>query len=288
MSATSEYLSSATASTGRRGETLQVFVSYRRDEASDATDRLTQSLRDGFGEDGVFLDVDNIDPGADFKQVIGGWVAGCDVLLVVIGPSWHDARDSSGERRLEDPGDYVRLEVEAALQRDVRVVPVLIHGAQMPPAEGLPPNLMPLLQRQAVDLSRKHFDSDVDDLIARLARITPRNPARGGWTRRKQDKPVAKPPVKEAPRSGVPGIVVAGYILAFFIPVVGFILGVIAARRPDRRTSKHGVWIIVVSVVTFAAAIAIIASAPSSESSSEPTPVVIESPASSEEGTSGP
>src|SRR5438270_8887361 len=81
---------------------LRLFVSYRRDDVPDATDRLTKSLKDHFGRENVFVDVDSIEIGADFAEVIGDWIARCDVLLAVMGRGWLEARSTSGGRRLDD------------------------------------------------------------------------------------------------------------------------------------------------------------------------------------------
>jgi len=89
----------------------------------------------------VFIDVASIEPGVDFAEVITRAVGSCDVLLAVIGPGWLTAPDEAGQRRLDDPDDLVRLEVEAALARDVRVIPVLVEDATMPRRKDLPEDL---------------------------------------------------------------------------------------------------------------------------------------------------
>ena len=152
-------------------ENVRVFVSYRRDDVPDATDRLTETLKNRFGDDHVFVDIDNIEVGADFEDVIGDWVSRCDVLLAVIGHDWLQARQAEGTPRIQAPDDYVRLEIEAALRRKIRVVPVLIHGAPMPTRNDLPESLAPLLRRNAKKLSRDHWRIDVDELVAAIGRI---------------------------------------------------------------------------------------------------------------------
>jgi hypothetical protein len=109
-----------------------IFVSYRRQESSHLAGRLYDRLADRFGEAQVFIDVDTIEPGVDFAEEIFRAVAACKVLLAIIGPAWLSSADGQGGRRLDDPGDIVRLEVEAALQRGVRVIPILMDGAVMP------------------------------------------------------------------------------------------------------------------------------------------------------------
>src|SRR5215813_2477651 len=98
------------------------------------------------------MDIDTIPLGVDFVGVIEDAVARCDVLLAVIGPRWLTSQDAQGSRRLDDPNDFVRLEIEAALKRGVRVVPVRVDGAAMPAAEQLPPSLRPLARRQAIEM----------------------------------------------------------------------------------------------------------------------------------------
>jgi DNA-binding beta-propeller fold protein YncE len=148
-----------------------VFVSYRRDDVPDATDRLTDVLREHLGADRVFMDVDGIEIGADFEAVIGDWVNRCDVLLAVIGHDWLEARSQSGERRIDDPGDYVRLEIEAALNRNIRVIPVLVHGGKIPSSGDLPSSLAPLAKRNAIELTRRHWDLDVAELVNAIERL---------------------------------------------------------------------------------------------------------------------
>ena len=109
-----------------------IFVSYRRQESSHLAGRLYDRLADRFGEGQVFIDVDAIEPGVDFAEEICRAVAACKVLLAIIGPTWLTATDERGRRRLDDPDDIVRLEIEAALARGVRVIPILVEGAVMP------------------------------------------------------------------------------------------------------------------------------------------------------------
>jgi hypothetical protein len=100
-----------------------VFISYRRQETSGMAGRIYDRLVDRFGDDRVFMDVDTIELGDDFVEVITRAVGSCDVLLAVVGPHWLTATDRDGRRRLDDPRDIVRLEIAAALERDIRVIP---------------------------------------------------------------------------------------------------------------------------------------------------------------------
>lgn len=156
----------AQAETGSR-----IFVSYRRDDARGDAGRLTDNLKLHFGDKQIFRDVEAIEAGVDFVEAINSAVSQCAVLLAIIGPNWLRLTDSQGRRRLDDPNDFVRLEIAAALQRNIRVVPVLVGGAVMPKAEDLPPGLETLARRQAHELSDGRWDFDVGQLIETLERV---------------------------------------------------------------------------------------------------------------------
>jgi Tol biopolymer transport system component len=147
-----------------------IFISYRRQETAFPAGWLYDRLRDRFGPNQIFKDVDNIDPGDDFIDKITTAVGSCDVLLALIGQEWLTITDDAGERRLDDPEDFVRVEIEAALSRKVRVVPLLIDGAPMPRADQLPPSLALLVRRQAQELSPSRFDTDANRLFGVLER----------------------------------------------------------------------------------------------------------------------
>jgi hypothetical protein len=148
-----------------------VFISYRREDsggfAGRIYDRLTKSL--GFGN--VFFDVDSIAPGVDFVDTLNERLGRCDALVAVIGRSWLPSPDANNRRRLDDPNDYVRLEIEAALQRGIRVIPVLVDGAILPKSSDLPEGLAKLTRRQAIEISLTRFDSDVERLIEALSAL---------------------------------------------------------------------------------------------------------------------
>jgi hypothetical protein len=116
-------------------------------------------LVEHFSAEQVFKDVDNIDPGDEFVERITTAVGSCDVLLALIGPQWLTMTNKKGQRRLDDPEDYVRLEIEAALTRKIRVIPILVDEAQMPGADELPPTMAPLVRRNAVEISPLTFDT---------------------------------------------------------------------------------------------------------------------------------
>jgi hypothetical protein len=143
----------------------RIFISYRREETAYAAGWLFNRLADEFGAGQVFKDVDSIELGDDFVEVINSAVGSTDVLLALIGDEWLTITDEAGSRRLDDPDDFVRLEIEAALARKVRVIPILVDGARMPRAEELPPSLAPLARRQALELSPSRFEFDTSRLL---------------------------------------------------------------------------------------------------------------------------
>jgi len=127
--------------------TGKIFINYRRGDDAGHTGRLFDRLQDVFPPEQLFLDVDNIAPGLDFVRVLNERVADCDIVLAVIGKGWLDSRDAAGNRRLEDPDDFVRIEITSALNQGKRVIPVLVGEAQMPRPEDLPEALQPLTRR---------------------------------------------------------------------------------------------------------------------------------------------
>lgn len=143
----------------------RIFISYRRQETAYSAGWLYDRLAKQYGSGQVFKDVDSIELGDDFVQVITRAVGSCDVLLAMIGEQWLTITDERGRRRLDDPDDFVRLEVEAALARDVRVIPILVEGAAMPRTDELPPSLVPLTRRQALELSPSRFEHDTGRLL---------------------------------------------------------------------------------------------------------------------------
>jgi hypothetical protein len=132
---------------------------------------LYDRLTDRFSEGQVFIDVDTIEPGVDFAEAIFRAVAACTVLLAIIGPAWLTATNQRGRRRLDDPDDIVRLEIEAALARDVRVIPILVEGAVMPRREDLPKSLAGLARRNALFVRHESFRYDAGRLITAIERI---------------------------------------------------------------------------------------------------------------------
>lgn len=149
----------------------KIFVSYRRQDASGEAGRLVDHLQEIFGEHSVFLDVETIEAGLDFVQAIDKALSSCKVLIAMIGPYWTNIKDSDGNLRLFKEDDFIRLEVAAALERDIRVIPVLVNGAIMPSADQLPENLKALTRRHAHELSSSRWQYDSDQLAEILKKI---------------------------------------------------------------------------------------------------------------------
>jgi hypothetical protein len=149
----------------------KLFISYRREETAGHAGRLYDAIAGRFGERNVFMDV-NLAPGIDFVEQITTAVGACDVLLVVMGPRWATPSDENGRSRLEDPNDFVRLEVETALRRpDVRVIPLLVAGARMPDPDNMPESVQALSRRNALELSDLRWHHDVGRLVSTLAEL---------------------------------------------------------------------------------------------------------------------
>ena len=155
-----------------------VFISYRREDAGGIAGRIYDRLVNRLGHDNVFFDVDTIPPGRDFVDMLSDRVGKCDALVAVIGKRWVASVDDANRRRLDDPNDFVRIEIEAALQRDVPVIPVLVDNAAMPQAVELPDVLKKLARRQGIEISHNRFETDAERLTEALARIEEQQPGR--------------------------------------------------------------------------------------------------------------
>jgi len=169
----------------------RIFISYRRDDSRGDAGRLTDDLKKFFGANRTFRDIETIEPGMDFVDALNRAVSQCPVLLAIIGPNWLSAKDGEGHLRLDDPNDFIRLEIGTALVRNTRVIPVLVGGAAMPKAEQLPVELQSLARRQAYELSDRRWEFDVDQLVQSLESILgPRlkkdSPATPWWKNKKK------------------------------------------------------------------------------------------------------
>jgi uncharacterized protein YecT (DUF1311 family) len=148
-----------------------VFISYRREDSGGFAGRIYDRLRGSLGRENVFFDVDSIAPGIDFVDALSMRVGRCDALIAVIGKHWASTTDAENRRRLDDPNDFVRVEIEAAIKRGVRVIPVLVDGASLPKTDDLPRSLKTLIRRQAIEISHARFDSDVERLNRALSEL---------------------------------------------------------------------------------------------------------------------
>ncbi|MGH9611698.1 MAG: PASTA domain-containing protein [Bryobacteraceae bacterium] len=157
-----------------------IFISYRREDAEGQAGRLYKDLVAEFGSDSVFMDVAAIQFGQDFRKVIDQSLSSCGAFLSVIGKSWLTAKDASGQRRLDDSDDFVRLETVAALQRDIPVIPVLVQGASAPKSDQLPNDLKELAYRNAIEITHPRWDSDVQLLIKALRPYASKTSPRAG------------------------------------------------------------------------------------------------------------
>ena len=147
----------------------KIFISYRREDSADVTGRIYDRLIQQFDRVAIFMDVDSIPLGVDFRIHLDEQVAKCEVFLAVIGRDWMQHMGSTGKIRLDDPVDFVRIEIESALKRQIPVIPVLVSGASIPPAERLPASIQELSYRNGIAVrSGRDFHQDMNQLIESL------------------------------------------------------------------------------------------------------------------------
>jgi formylglycine-generating enzyme required for sulfatase activity len=175
---------------------IKIFISYRREDSANVTGRINDRLRDKFGEGAIFTDVDSIPFGVDFREHLNNEVTQCDIVLAVIGRDWLDVTGDDGRRRLDDAADFVRIEIESALARDIPVIPLLADGVAMPSADQLPQSLRALAFRNGTQVRPDpDFHRDIDRLIDGLERF---------FTAR--DKPSPMNSTADADRSNVAAV----------------------------------------------------------------------------------
>lgn len=147
-----------------------IFVSYRRSDESGTTGRIYDYLvrEAGISRKRIFLDVDNLMPDTNFVQEINRRIKTCEVFLVIIGKRWLEGEGREGKRQIDNPNDFVRLEVSAALSRSIPLIPILVDGARMPLEPNLPTNIQLLCQQHAIQLRNAHFEQDIRPLIAAI------------------------------------------------------------------------------------------------------------------------
>lgn len=149
----------------------KIFINYRRDDSAGYAGRLYDQLIKHFDRDHIFMDIDHIEPGEDFIEVIQEKLSTVNVAIILIGKQWLDITDSTGQRRLDDPDDFVRLEIAAILERKIRAIPVLVGGAVLPKSTQLPELLTSLVRRNAFEISDKRFHYDAEKLINALEKV---------------------------------------------------------------------------------------------------------------------
>jgi CHASE2 domain-containing sensor protein len=176
-----------------------IFISYRRDDDPAYARLLYEHLKTWFPGDSVFMDVEEIDPGANWRSVLTERIRACDVVIALIGRHWLDAANPDGSRRLDDPQDFVRWEISEAFKYRKRVIPVLLSPTTLPGREHLPGELAPLADLQYLPLAHASFDQDLEALAAHIA-------GRQGWWIRLTDM---------LTRFGKTGAVVGAGVLAF-------------------------------------------------------------------------
>jgi hypothetical protein len=216
-------------------DTKGTFVSYRRGESDAHAGRLADRFIEHFGEHRVFYDVDLTEPGVDFIGQIQSAVDSSEVLLAVIGKNWVTATDSAGQKRLENPHDYVRIEIATALKRNIRVIPVLVQGAAMPSAHELPNDLTPLTRRRAFELHDASWRKEVQHLTTVLENVVGRKEEGGA-------EPAEQKPHKEEPSPP------QGQDSSDSTPREGAQQGYLVASRP--RWRQIGVAVLLAGMIT--------------------------------------
>ncbi len=210
---------------------LNIFISYRRDDAGYVPGMLCERLRKVFGPSSVFIDLDTIPYGIDFRDHIIKAVSQCDVLLAIIGDTWLAARDDAGKRRLDDPGDFVRIEIEAAIARNIPIVPILIRNAAIPSPNDLPDTLQPLAFRNAAELragrdTNHHIDLLIRDLRSHLRPGPDRT--EGATSGKKLERPSTAVESDSATLRFVRDTGWVGMAVAFKVKIDGNIVGKLA------------------------------------------------------------
>ena len=219
-----------------------IFISYRREDSEDSTRAIYESLRPEFGKERLFMDVEAIALGSDFRDAVERSLAGCGVFLAVIGPTWLNVKssnDPNAPRRLDNPNDYVRQEVAAALKKgkQLPVIPVLVRGASMPTSDQLPDDLKDLAYRNALTLSNLDWDSSVAKLTEA---IRPRvgEPQAVASVASREVRSVARPSTfpsgaTTAPASGTNKVLLIGIPVVLVLAAVGVYFGLRPKPTPQ-------------------------------------------------------
>jgi hypothetical protein len=154
-----------------KGTAGGIFISYRRQDEPNFAGRLYDRLVAHFGRENIFMDADSIELGLDFAEVINRSLSQCKVLIVIIGKDWLHVVDVHGRSRLMNSNDYVRTEIETALRRGIRIIPILVEGASVPKSSELPNSMASLSRRNGTEMSHTRFSAEADQLVNTLKRI---------------------------------------------------------------------------------------------------------------------
>ena len=223
---------------------MKVFISYRRSDTQDLAGRIADRLRACNDIDRVFIDVDGIEPGADFASKIDAAIDDSDVCLVLIGESWRGSLTPSGTLRIFEDRDFIRREVAAALSSGVKVVPVLANGVSMPAEEALPHDLRRLTQRHALSVRHADFERDIAHLIETL---------RGGSRSRPKGFSPRHPILARIVRSLI------GAFAALVLLVVAAVIHGVMMKRPMEETlgGSGNVWMVIAATIIVGAVVAL-------------------------------
>jgi hypothetical protein len=236
----------------------RIFINYRRTDSQTYANTLYEWLSEHYGDDHVFMDVDTLMPGMRWEQAIDQAVGSVDVMLVLIGPQWL----AELQRRSDDPRDFVRKEIAKALERNIRVIPVLVGGAKEPSSDDLPESLKDLPEYHSFTLNDERMRADRFELLRRLDRVVGRDG--GPQAARAEPTAAAAPPAPPAPstppapsepvdRSGSAstwGWILTGVsVIVPFAAIAAVVFGGLVISRSNGRRTGTGVAIILVALV---------------------------------------
>ncbi len=211
-----------------------VFISYRREGSAASARLIRNGLARSLGSENIFFDVDSTPLGTDFTETLNQRLAVCHALIAVIGKDWTSTTDQENRRRIDNPSDYVRVEIETALMRSIPVIPTLVQGAPMPRPEDLPETLKKLTDMQGLELSDSNFNSDIKRLINGVRAIMTDYASRAGEKRTVQ---AASNAIESTPE-----LIVTDEPRSFGDPPnhVSSHTGLVLARRPSARNLLKG------------------------------------------------
>lgn len=231
----------------------KMFLSYRQADSIDITGRVYDRLTAHFGKDSVFMDVDSIPLGVDFRTFLSDWVSKCDLLIAMIGDQWLNARDSEGNPRLGNPADFVTIEISAAMKRGIPVIPILVGQATMPKHYELPEIISDLAYRNAAEVrSGRDFHYYMDRVIKAIENQFPAKSAKQEISNQaSESKPsellsndtayivVEKPAVAKPTNLGFEGDVINNMPIGWFNSL-GFVSGVSPLYEVSVQVRSNG------------------------------------------------